>query len=156
MTPRNLIGRKAFLPMLLLAVGVGATTAALADDAEKPPKASRDTPSVMRDIREGKATKVATHRSARQTTAVWTGCHFVYLTTEINAYRFDDGSVAQVSENPDSLPPRNCAGPDRNPTEAEINASNVVVAARNGGDAGPGAENRPLPPEPRPKHLDKP
>ncbi|MDQ3641040.1 MAG: hypothetical protein M3450_06130 [Actinomycetota bacterium] len=156
MTLKNLIRRKALLPVVLLAAAVGVTTAAGADDARKPVKSERDTGSVMRDVREGRATKVGRPGPARRTTAVWTGCHFVYLTTEINDYRFDDGSVARVSENPDPMPPRDCVGPDRNPTEGELNASNTVVAARNAGDRAPGAENRPLPPEPRPKHLDKP
>lgn len=160
MTVRSITRKKAFLPTLLLAAAVTVTTAAGvgADQGSKAPelKADRATPDVMRDIREGRATKVIPPGRARRTTAVWTGCHFVYLTTEINEYRFDDGSVARVSENPDPLPPRDCIGPDRNPTEGEMNASNVVVAARNAGDRRPGTENRPLPPEPRAKHLDKP
>ena len=156
MTPREATRRRAYLPVLLLATTLGVTTAAGADDEDKAPKSGRDTPSVMRDIREGKAIKLARPGPARRTTAVWTGCHFVYLKTEINHYRFDDGSVAQVSENPDPLPPRDCVGPDRNPTEAEMNASDVVVAARNAGDRLPGAENVPPPPRPRAKHLDRP
>ena len=151
---------KALLPVVLLgaaftvasAVGVGA------DQEHKAPRtqANRATPAVVQDIREGKATKVTPSGRERRTTAVWTGCHFVYLTTEINEYRFYDGSVARVSENPDPLPPRNCDGPDRNPTEDEMNASNLVAAARNAGDRAPGAEGRPLPPQPRPSHLEKP
>ena len=78
------------------------------------------------------------------------------LTTEINDYRFDDGSVARVSENPIACPRGTASVPDRNPTEGELNASNAVVAARNAGDRAPGAENRPLPAEPRPRHLDRP
>lgn len=156
MIPRDLIRRKVFLPVLLLAAAVGVTTAAGADDARKPVKAGRDTPSIMRDVREGKATKLAHRGPARRTTAVWTGCNFVYLTTEINEYRFDDGSVARVSENPDPLPPRDCDGADRNPTEDEMNASRTVVAGHNAGDRPPGSENMPLPPLPRAKHLDKP
>ena len=154
--PRIVVGRKAFLAVLLLTAAVGVTTAAGADDPHKPVKAARDTPSIMRDIREGKATKLARSGPPRRTTAVWTGCHFVYLTTEVSDHKFDDGSVAQVSSDPDPLPPRDCVGPDRNPTEAEMNASRADVAARNAGDRGPGVENRPLPPEPRASHLERP
>ena len=42
---------------------------------------------------------------------VRTGCKFVYLTTDVNDYQFDDGSVASVSENPEPLPRRTPPAP---------------------------------------------
>ena len=151
---------KTLLPVVLLGAAVTVTTAAGVGADQGPraqrTKANRATPAVMQDIQEGKATKVTPPWRTRRTSAVWTGCHFVYLTTEVNEYRFDDGSVARVSENPDPLPPRDCVGPDRNPTQGEMSASSLVAAARNAGDRAPGAEDRPLPPEPRASHQEKP
>ncbi len=78
----------------------------------------------------------------------------MYLTTDVNDYRFDDGSVASVSENPEALPPKDPGCVGRNPTEQEMAEMCSIANACNAGNRPPGAENRPLPPEPRSRHLD--
>ncbi len=136
--------RKVFLPGLGLAVAVVITTAAgAAQGPDKPKlKANRDTPSVMKDINDGKAKKI---KEQKRTTAVWDGCKFHFLKSDHTEWEFDDGSVASVSENPEPLPPRSCSNP-RNPTAAEMAEKDGRVNELNGGVAPPGAP--PLPPPP--------
>src|SRR5687767_8466411 len=111
--------KKVAIAALAVVAGLLSTVSAGADQnkAVDPPKskAGRDWPAVSKDIQEGRAKKLKP--ATKRTTGVWNGCKFVYLTTDETTYKFDDGSVATVSENPDPLPPRNC--PERNPTEAE-------------------------------------
>ena len=112
--------RRVLIPTLLLALGVAVAGAAGAVDKQpkdfKDFKAGRDTPAVMQDIKEGKAKKI---KSETLTYGVWDGCKFNYLEAERNTYRFDDGSEAGVSENPDPAPPSSCVE-TRNPTAAEM------------------------------------
>jgi hypothetical protein len=62
-------------PAALLIAGALAVPALSAGHpkAEKVDKAGRDTPAVMKDIKEGKAQKV---KSEKHTTGVWDGCQF--------------------------------------------------------------------------------
>jgi hypothetical protein len=113
------------------ALTLAASAGAGQDPTAKAPKlkAGRDTPTVMADIKAGKAKKVA---GARPVTGVWTGCTFVYLHTDENVYRFDDDSDAHVSENPEPMPPRDPACVDqRNPTHEEMVVMEERVAAEN-------------------------
>jgi len=120
---------KVLLSVLALAAAVAIATATL--------KADRDTPPVVKDVKEGKARRI---KADKRTTAVCDGCRFHYLKTEENAYQFDDGSVANVSENPDPLPPKDkdCVG-TRNPTAQEMAEKDRRTAELNGRNPGPGA-----------------
>lgn len=120
--------RKVLLPALLLVVGVAIASGARAADKDPTDaKAGRDTASVMKDIREGKAKKV---KSEKVVTGVWDGCKFHYLQRDQNDYQFDDGSVAGISENPDPLPKDNECVTTRNPTPAEMAEMDRKVAER--------------------------
>ena len=57
---------------------------------------------------------------------MWDGCAFHYLKTDETSWQLDDGSVANVSENPDALPPKDkeCTHP-RNPTATEMAAKDA-------------------------------
>jgi hypothetical protein len=159
MTIRTILRGRVLLAVLALSAAVAITTAAGAAPGPKAQrlKAERDTPAVMKDIREGKARKLHTASGrAKRTTGVWNGCHFVYLTTDISDYEFDDGSVATISENPEPLPPKEPGCVERNPTEPEMTAMHAVVNARNAGGRPPGDDTRPLPPTPRASHLGTP
>jgi hypothetical protein len=123
--------RRVLIPSLLLALGI-AIAAGAAGAADKQPnnfKAGRDTPAVMKDIKAGKAKKV---QSEVRTFGVWDGCKFHYLRAEQNTYRFDDGSEAGVSENPDPGPQKDkdCIE-TRNPTVGEMAAMDKKVAELN-------------------------
>ena len=137
--------RKVLIPALLLGVGVAVASAAGAVDKEpKDAKAGRDTPAVMKDIKEGKAKKIKT---GKRTTGVWDGCEFHYLKTDESVYRFDDDSVATVSENPEPLPPKDpSCTTSRNPTRAEMDEMEARVAKANPYTPPPGAP--PVPPLP--------
>lgn len=136
------IRTRAILPLLAVVTAlIFASTAGADQDKDKKPKAQRDWPAVSKDINEGKAKKL---KAVKHTTGVWNGCKFVYLKTDETTYEFDDGSVATVSENPEPLPPRECA--ERNPTEAEFAEMEARVQAANAGNQGP--DTPPLPPLP--------
>ena len=146
MTATSSVRRKVVLLFLALAAAVAITTAAGAAQDPEPAtsKADRDTPALMKDIREGKARKI---KGEKRTTGVWDGCTFHYLTTDHSTYRFGDGSVATVSENPQPLPPKakDCVT-TRNPTSAEMAAMESRVSELDRRPETPGAP----PPPPLP------
>ena len=139
--------RKKLLPLVLaLAAAVAITTAAGAAQGPERPKvkANRDTPTVLKDIKEGKAKKLD---EQTRMTAVWDGCKFHYLTSDHSDWQFDDGSIAGVSENPEPLPPKDSSCvTTRNPTAAEMEESEARTAELNQQQRRPGAP--PLPPLP--------
>ena len=147
MTVRPSVRRKVVLLIAALAAAIAITTAAGAAQESEPTKsnAGRDTPAVMKDIREGKAEKIT---EEKRTTGVWDGCTFHYLTTDHSTYRFADGSVVGVSENPQPLPPRGkvCVS-TRTPTSAEMAEMERQVSELNPRHETPGARPLPLPPD---------
>jgi hypothetical protein len=136
---------KVLLPALALAAAVAITTAAGADQGAKEQrlKANRDTPAVMKDIKDGKAKKI---KAEKRTYGVWDGCKFHYLKTDATAWQFEDGSVANVSENPEPLPPKEKDCGSRNPTSAELAEKEARVGALNAKPLAPGEP----PPSPLP------
>ncbi len=147
--------RKKLLPLVLaLAAAVAITTAAGAAQGPERPKvkANRDTPAVLKDIKEGKAKKL---RERKETTAVWDGCKFHYLKSDRTEWQFDDGSIAEVEDNPEPLPPRDpsCVT-QRNPTRAEMDESEARTAQLNPDRQAPGAP--PLPPLPADRYRGTP
>ena len=138
---KSIAHRRVLLPILLLL-----TVAVVAASADAEPKTDRDGQTVVADIRSGKAQKVPTAKNREVTYAgVWRGCKFVTLKYHNGTYKFPDGEVVEVSENPDPLPPKDkldkdgkdCV--DREPTEAEINAMRAEINARNAPARPPGA-----------------
>lgn len=149
MTAKSSVRRKVVLLLLALAAAVAVTTAAGAVQDPEPTtlKAGRDTPAVMKDIREGKAKKI---KGEKRTTGVWDGCTFHYLTADHSTYRLDDGSLVDVSENPQPLPPKDkdCVT-TRNPTSAEMAEMERRVSELNLRPVTPGG------PPPRPLPTDR-
>ena len=147
MTATSSVRRKVVLLFVALAAAIAITTAAGAAQQSEPTKsnAGRDTPAVMKDIREGRAEKIT---EEKRSTGVWDGCTFHYLTTDRSTYRFTDGSVVGVSENPQPLPPKakECVG-TRNPTSAEMAEMERRVGELNPRHETPGAPSLLLPPD---------
>jgi hypothetical protein len=144
---KPLFRRRVLLPVLGLTAAVAITTAAGAAQGPKEPKvkADRDTPAVMKDIKEGKAKKV---KAEKRTTGVWDGCRFHYLKTDESTWEFDDGSVANVSENPEPLPPKDqSCGQTRNPTSAEMAEMERRVSELNPRHTAGGPPAPPWPPD---------
>jgi hypothetical protein len=134
---KPLFRRRVLLPVLGLTAAVAITTAAGAAQGPKEPKvkADRDTPAVMKDIKE-------------RTTGVWDGCKVHYLRTDESTWEFDDGSVANVSENPEPLPPKDesCVQ-TRNPTSAEMAEMERRVSELNPRHTAGGPPAPPWPPD---------
>ena len=92
----------------------------------------RDSRAVWADIQSGKAVRVPTPPGREVThLGVWHGCKFVYLKSRISTYQLPEGGVAEVSEQPEPLPPKDPGCVDREPTRDEINASRVHATALN-------------------------
>lgn len=144
--------RKVFLVVLLFAALAVASSAATGASNRPDTLAGRDTATVMKAIHAGKARQLPTRGSGGRLHGVWNGCRFVFATTQVSEWQFRDGSIAAVNGNPQALPPRDCDGPDRNPTEAEMTAMRATVNAANAGQQ-PGGAPAP-PPIPLPRHLD--
>ena len=147
MTTKSSVRGKVVLLFVALAAAIPIATAPGAAQDSEPSKsnAGRDTPAVMKDIREGRAEKIT---EEKRTTGVWDGCTFHYPTTDHSTYRFADGSVVGVSENPQPLPPRakDCVG-TRNPTSAEMAEMERRLSGLNPRHEPPGAPPLPLPPD---------
>ncbi|MCA1704435.1 MAG: hypothetical protein LC808_14715 [Actinobacteria bacterium] len=138
MSINTIVRRKVILPLLLLATVIAMAAGAAQGAGQPPPNGLRDTPTLMAEVNRGRARLVDTPASRiRHTTGVWTGCHFVYLTTKITDYETNAGEFVSVSSDPDPMPPTNCVE-RRNPTEGEMTAMRAVVAARNAAARPPG------------------